>query len=464
MNDPVRFTPSDLIWMLLVVGLAAGTRVGYVTNAGMTDAAFAVQGQGSPRSLPGENGPSARTELEELSQNLREERRFACRAPLADQVETTAHVAPGYPWLVSLAARIQDDPGPLIRWVQCGLGALTALFYFFFARRAFDSTLAGAIAGLLAAFYPFWIVNTAELADGVLATFLLAAALALGTRGSQVGGAFTSAAYGLSLAGLTMVRAALLPFAVVGFAWYLARCRETRSGWFAGLLALLGFANGLAPWALRNWQAFSEPLPIVDSAYLHLWMGNNAKANGSTLDEATLRESLSPELLQTLLAETDQPRRYARLGPELLEQVRQDPSAALGHRLDAGACFVLGAHWFSKEHSLAIHQGDADAESPHPRLTESVEPALRGSLLVALLLGGLGWRWSGTWARNGRLGALAMVWLPLPYLLSHAEDLSGPRLPLDGVLLCYTAFAIACCVPGFARRPEQAGKAESTSS
>src|SRR5205085_4795630 len=138
-------------------GLAAGTRVGYVTNAGMADAAFAVQGQGPPRSLPGENGPTARTELDELIHSLREERRFACRAPLSDQVETTAHVAPGYPWLVSLVTRVQDDPAPLVRWIQCGLGALTALCYFFFARRAFGSTLAGTIAGLLAAFYPFWI-------------------------------------------------------------------------------------------------------------------------------------------------------------------------------------------------------------------------------------------------------------------------------------------------------------------
>ena len=463
MSEPPRFGPSDLICMLLVVGLAAGTRVGYVVNAGATQPAFAVQGQTPAWVMPGENGPQAQTELEDLTQHLREERRFACRAPLSTHVETTAHVAPGYPWLVSLAGRIQDDPAPLMRWVQCGLGALTALCYFFFARRAFASTLVGALAGLLAAFYPFWIVNTAELADGVVTTFLLAAALALGTRGSQAGGAFTSVAFGLALAALAMVRAALLPFAVVAFVWYLARCRETRTGWFAGLLALLGFANGLAPWALRDWREFSEPLPIVDSAYLHLWMGNNPRATGSALGEDELRRSLGKELSESLVAETDQPRRYARLGPELLEQVRTDPSAALGHRLDAGASFVLGGHWFSKERTLAIKQGEADDDAePHPRLLESVEPALRASLLIVLLLGALGWRWSAAWAHHGRLGALAMVWVPLPYLLSHAENLSGPRLPLDGVLLCYTAFALACFVPGFVRRPDERAEVEAT--
>src|SRR5207253_1312954 len=105
------------------------------------------------------------------------------------------------------------------------LGTFTVVCWFFFARRAFSSLLAGTSAGLLGALYPFWILNTAELADGVLVSFLLAAALALGTRGSQVGGPITSLLFGLSLAGIAMVRAALLPFALVAFVWYLFRCR-----------------------------------------------------------------------------------------------------------------------------------------------------------------------------------------------------------------------------------------------
>ena len=60
-------------------------------------------------------------------------------------------------------------------------------------------------------------------------------------------------------------------------------------------------------------------------------------------------------------------------------------------------------------------------------------------MLVLLLLAGLGWRWSYAWQRPSMPASLAVVWIPLPYLLSHAEALSGPRLPLDGVLLCYAA-------------------------
>src|SRR5207302_2012956 len=143
-----------------------------------------------------------RSELEELARNIREDHRFVCRAPLSDREEETAHMAPGYAWLLGMAGRVQEDPGPLLRWAQCGLGTLAVLCLFLLARQAFASTLVAAIAGSLAAVYPFWIVNTAELADGVLVSFLVCAALALGTRGSQVGGPFTSLLFGLSLAGL----------------------------------------------------------------------------------------------------------------------------------------------------------------------------------------------------------------------------------------------------------------------
>jgi hypothetical protein len=66
-------------------------------------------------------------------------------------------------------------------------------------------------------------------------------------------------------------------------------------------------------------------------------------------------------------------------------------------------------------------------------------------------MGLLGWRWSYGWKREANLASLAMMWIPLPYVLSHAELLAGPRLPLDGVLLCFTAFGLAWIFPPVAR-------------
>src|SRR5262249_48995408 len=159
-------------------------------------------------------------------------------------------------------------------WGQCGLGALTAGFYFFFARRAFRSILIGSLAGLFVALHPFYVINAAEIDDGVLASFLVSATLMFGTRASDLGDPFASLLFGLAAAGLAMVRAALLPFALVSVLWFLFRCQSVRRGWFCALMAFLGFANGLAPWAVRNFQVFGQPIPVADSAFYHLWMGN----------------------------------------------------------------------------------------------------------------------------------------------------------------------------------------------
>ena len=105
-----------------------------------------------------------------------------------------------------------------------------------------------------------------------------------GARAGQTGGPFASLLYGLGLAATALVRAALLPFAFVGLAWFLLRSRTLPGGWLAALLAFLGFVIGVAPWTVRNWQQFGEPVAIVDSAYVHLWMGNNPKADGGPVD------------------------------------------------------------------------------------------------------------------------------------------------------------------------------------
>ncbi len=429
--------------LLLIVAAAVGLRAAYLIAA--TD-----DGTQSP-DLRVQLSRAAQAELENLLQNLEQERAFRARAPLSDSEEETAHVAPGYPWLVSLLGRFAADAGQAVRWLQCGLGALVALCAFFFGRRAFHSNGVALLGSLFCAVHPFAIVATAELADGVLASFLLAAGLALGTRGSQEGGAFTSLLFGLVLAGLAMVRAALLPFALISLIWFLWRCRQFRWGWFAGLLALLGFGNGLAPWAVRNYRTFGEPLPVVSTAYLHLWMGNNPQATGGELSERELRDSLPEKRRAELLKEENQARRYSRLGRDLVEQIASDPGAAVGRRILAAQAFLLGANWREQRRLGVIEEGN---EAAPEWLRANFDLILNASLLLMLTLAILGWRWTYAWAWHARLATLAALWVPLPYVLTHAELLSGPRLPLDTVLLCYAAYALCAWLPEFRRAPD----------
>ncbi len=431
--------------LLVVIVLAAGARFGFLAgccDGGASGSRLIVQGDGPRPDFPQGTelrGQSVPTDFGNIVHNLREHSWFGSLAPLADKEEQTAHVAPGYYWLASFFASETD-----LRRLQAGLGLLTVACLFFFARLAFASNIVAFVVGVLAAVHPFWIVNQGELADGTLVTFLLAATLFLGTSASRTGGPLSSVLFGLSLAGLALVRATFLPFSFLALGWFLLRCRNLRLGWFAGLLALLGFGNGLAPWLVRNHTVFKDVVPVVDSAYLHLWMGNYPGATGGAVDEKTLRASLPAERVKALVAEPNQSKRYARLSHDVVRQVRDDPAGTLSRRLAAGVRFLFGESWLQRQ---ALVESRPDGIEP-PALVAEWAPFAHGAALLGLLiLGILGWRLSQNWSNECRLATLAFVWIPIPYLLSHAESLSGPRLPWDVPLIVFAGYAIAWILP-----------------
>jgi 4-amino-4-deoxy-L-arabinose transferase-like glycosyltransferase len=462
MPEPRRFEIQDLLLLLVVVAVAVAARVWYlsvIADNARSDGPIHVQDppavlKGLPpdTELHGRRNPS---EQDALLHNLTEHRWFGCLAPFAGAEEKTAHVAPGYPWLLSWLEAI--DLGPkdrTVRWLQCALGTLTAACYFLFARRAFAHRGVAALAGLLSAVHPFWVINSAEVNDGVLVTFLLAVSLLLAARGVQSGAAFSSLLYGLALAGLSLVRAALLPFAAIAVLWFLVRCRTVRRGWLCALLAFLGFANGMVPWTYRNYQAFGTIIPIADSAPFHLWMGNNPRSSGGTLSEETLLETLAEVRGQATsqvaaqLEQLQQKERYDQFTGAVLEQIKNDPAGLGKHRLEALLCFFVGEQWL-KDRTLWRSDFSESPELP-AWFTQSYAAILYGSLFGMLVLAVLGWRWTYAWRYQAMPSSIACIWIPLPYVLSHAESLLGPRLPLDGVLLCYAAFALVCLVPGLA--------------
>jgi hypothetical protein len=442
-----RFGLTDLLLLLLTLAVAAGARIGYLASIGGagSQAPLRVQQPLTTDLLPARS--SAQDEVKVLVHNLSQRWNwFRCAAPFAPHgdPERTAHVAPGYPSLLALLARGVglDNLDRWVRWLQCGLGTLTAGLLFLFARRAFRSLTVGVLAGLLAALHPFWIIGVATIDDGVLSAFLLAAALFLGARGAQTGGALTSLLFGLTLAGLALVRAALLPFAFVAIIWFLLRTRHLAGGWLAALVGFLGFVIGLAPWTVRNYQVFQEPVPIVDSVYLHLWIGNNPRADGGPLTPEMLRTAPTDELRQI----EHQPRRYARLGKEVLQEVRDHPAETLQRRLRATLMFFVGDRWLA-DGTVAEPTSAGEGNMPE-WLARWYPTVLQGTLLGLLLLAVLGWRLSYGWRFESMPAALAAIFVPLPYILGHAGALSGSRLPLDGVLLCYVAFTLACLLPG----------------
>jgi 4-amino-4-deoxy-L-arabinose transferase-like glycosyltransferase len=362
-------------------------------------------------------------------------------------------------------------PVAAVRWLQVLLGALTAGLYFGLGRRAFGSRLVGFLAGLFVAFNPFAIINVAELQDGTLTSFLLAFALASGARAGQRGGAVTSALFGLSLAGLTLVRLALAPFALITLAWFLFRSARVKGGWLSAILAFLCFAGAVGSWMGHNYQQHQNPLPIVDSLWWHVWLGNNEHATGGPQD-GDVADLLGGEKADNPLAPpvepvvepaegvpnekplkpVEAPKAPAKvnhddLAAKVMDEVKAEPFKTVERRLIAGLHFFTGKADGQRDGLMT----NAVEEQPDPRL-DFLPDALYCTLFGMLFLAVIGFRWSYAWRLHTMPLQLAVFWIPLPYILSHAELLHGPRLPLDGVLLTLSAFTLCCLLPGLGGR------------
>jgi len=453
----------DWFSVFLVLVLAIATRAWYLctfAQCGQSDDVWQAQGESaSVRTWAATREAPDERELDRLTEHLRQALRdrgligmlegYKTLAPLAARDEFAAYLAPAYPvfrvlW-EEVASYADVPPKQWLRWTFAVLGSLTAVLVFMAARRAFDHLPIALLAGLGAAFYPLWIVNVAELGDGVFATFVFMATLVLGIRAGQQGGAWTCFCYGVLLGLAMLTRGAWVPFVLVAFFWFLWRCRDLPQGWVCSLLTLVALSGTSTPWLVYLYRQTGSVIPGSSSSGWHLWVGNNSRADGGPFREDMV------QLLDNVkvLAEKPQTERYYWMYNLVVEEWYRDPPASLARRLRAGVAFFLG-HDFLTKGSAGI-LGNASAQGINADEVGFTGGALAG-LLALLLLAPLGWRWSFAFKECSVPLQATLFWIPLPYVLSHAETLHGPRLPLDGVLLILAALALVNMIPGLGAR------------
>jgi hypothetical protein len=198
---------------------------------------------------------------------------------------------------------------------------------------------------------------------------------------------------------------------------------------------------------VRNYQSFDRLVLVSDSDLLRVCVGAGPGADGSPRPESELLSAAAQATgepqpaLKARLEALPQKERYIELGKIAWDSMRTDATGFVNQRLTAFVGFWLGDDWL--KHRRMWREEPAAGAQPLPGW---FAPTFAGSVAVMLLLALLGWRWS--FARRGPAPiTLTPILVALPYVLTHAEPLAGPRLPLDGLLLSLAAFAVAGLLP-----------------
>jgi 4-amino-4-deoxy-L-arabinose transferase-like glycosyltransferase len=141
--------------------------------------------------------------------------------------------------------------------VVCFIGASTVAFTGLAGREAGGERV-GLIAAAIAAIYPFlWVADGALLAESLYAAFM-AASLWLALRFLRTRTVADAAWLGLAVGAGALARGEavlLVPLLLLPLAW---RARPVK----AGVVMLAGFALVVAPWTVRNFTKFDQPVLI----------------------------------------------------------------------------------------------------------------------------------------------------------------------------------------------------------
>jgi len=189
--------------------------------------------------------------------------------------EPSAHREPVYPLFVAAVYAVAGPSREAVHWTQAILGATSCALTFLLASILLRGRSAPAAAGLLAAAYPPFLVQTQKLLTEPLATFLLLLATYLTVAGWRERNRrrLLFGAFFLGLA--TLTRAGNLMYAplLVVAALLLPAARRTTGKAAPVLFALVFFAT-LSPWTARNYFVFGKFIPVAVNAGGSFFRGN----------------------------------------------------------------------------------------------------------------------------------------------------------------------------------------------
>lgn len=201
-----------------------------------------------------------------------------------EPVKELAIAGPIFPIFLLVSHAILGLPIAESNWqapvlFQCILTSLTCVLIAWIGKCAWNKNV-GITAGIIAACYPGFIVNSIRMYSESFSCFLLCAVVALTIPVVQKSGLFHSVSTGICLAFLQLTRSIMV--LVTGLTFAL-------TAWFSKgksrALRLLGLVVGLAivfaPWLLFQQMAFNKSSVVVDRVgHYNLFIGTNITTQG----------------------------------------------------------------------------------------------------------------------------------------------------------------------------------------
>ena len=351
-------------------------------------------------------------------------------SPLHADTGPTAWMTPLYPLLLAAVFKIFGVYTKASAIVMLSLdslfSALTCIPVFLIARRAFDDR-AAAIAGWIWTFFPYAIYFSADFIWATTLTTLLVALIffsALCLQDNESRQAWLG--YGALCGVAALVDPVVLPVAIPIAVWMSFRLWRRQMHWLStALVAALAFLVVVAPWFIRNYQAFHTFIPFRDNVGLELYVGNQGEtwhfAPGGFHPSDTPREWAEFQQLGEL--------RYMQHKREqAMSFIRAHPGFFV--MLSARRALYMWTNFWS----FSGRYLQAEPADPFN--------IFLCTTLTILALIGL-WR---AYRKDPALAApfaIALFCFPIVYYFTHPEDYY--RRPIDPIFVVLAAYAVATC-------------------
>lgn len=343
---------------------------------------------------------------------------------------------PAYPYALGVAyeiggksVRVGKVLGALLGTVAVGLIALIAL-------RLWGRT-AALLAGLLAAVYPPLVMTNGSLtSEALFVPLVLGLVLVLLERRDATGRAALAAAAAAGvLCGLaTLTRPVGLVLLLPAFLWAWRLPAPVRGRVAPAGVAVLLTALTVAPWTVRNQQAFDTFVPLSTQDGFNLAGTYNDQAAHSGPGEGSWQPPfVVPEFRPLFSSDLDEEQVNRRLRDEAVDYATAHPGyVAEAFARNSLRLFGIGPGHVAMERIWYTEMG----------IPEDVQPWVRYSVYLMTLLALVG-------IVLRRREVPALVWMvPVLMLLSVAFIHGGPRyrVPIDPFLVLFAAAALSLLV------------------